>query len=257
MNGFKGFFGLLLLAFVLPLPAVAQDGARGMLTITFDDASRSQYEHGLRIAEDLGMVGTLFVISGPTDAAQRDPYSWVINWRQVRDFRDAGWEIGAHSDTHPYMTEISTAEVIRELDVSREAIEENVGIRPVTFATPYGDNNPETVDLIMERFSYHVLAFGGSEGRNVPETTDPAMISRMDVDWETPPEIYCDEMRSAAANGIWLVLMFHQFTEDDPEPWVQAVDDYEAVMSCAAELRDAGELEILTVRDAMAVIERQ
>ncbi|SMH36283.1 polysaccharide deacetylase family protein [Maritimibacter sp. HL-12] len=257
MNGLERFFACLLLAVSLPLAASAQEAPRGLLSITFDDASRSQYKHGLRIAKDYDIVGTLFVITSEADGSQRDPNSWFMNWREVRAFRAAGWEIGSHSDTHPHLTQLPTADIIRELDVSREAIEAYVGVRPVSFASPYGDHDARTVGLVTERFSNHLLAWGGTEGRNHPATTDRAMISRMNVNWNTPPEHYCAEIRAAAANGIWLVLMFHQIVESDPEPYTLALNDFEEIMSCAAEARDAGAIRIETVRDAMALISRR
>lgn len=254
MNGLGRFVGSLLLAVALPLAAWAQEGPRGLLSITFDDGSRAQYMHGLRIAKDYGIVGTLFLITSEANAAQNSPKPWGMNWSQVRAFRDAGWEIGSHSHTHPYLTQLSTADVIRELDISRAAIEAGVGVRPVSFSSPYGDHDARTVGLVTERFSNHLLAWGGSQGRNRPESTDRTMISRMNVDWNTPPETYCAEIRAAAENGTWLVLMFHEFVHSDPEPYKLAIADYKAVLACAAEARDAGAIRIATVRDAMALI---
>jgi len=254
MNGLVRFFGSLVLAIVLPLAAWAQEGPRGLLSITFDDASRSQYVHGLRIAKDFGIVGTLFVITSEANAAQENPKSWGMNWGQIRAFRDAGWEIGSHSHTHPYLTQLSTADVIRELDISRAVIEAGVGVRPVSFSAPYGDHDARTVGLVTERYSNHLLAWGGSQGRNWPESTDRAMISRMNVNWNTPPETYCAEIRKAAQNGTWLVLMFHEFVRSDPEPYKMAVADYKTILTCAAEARNVGAIRIVTVRDAMELI---
>lgn len=226
-------------------------GAAGLLTLTFDDANRTQYEIALPILKEFGLPGTIFVISGKANAYESDPYPWFMGWDQIAEFRDAGWEIGSHSDTHPSLPSVASTEVIRELERASEEIEEHLGILPVSFASPFGDVDARTLDLIMAQYDYHVLARGGSLGRNPLEGTDPARIGRLNVDYTVAPEAVCGEMLLAAKQGYWLVLMFHGFAKGEPRELQTRQADFRLMLSCAAFLAEMGALDIVTLREAM------
>lgn len=234
--------------------AQADERAGGLVTVTFDDASRTQYEEGLPIAKEFGIPGTLFVITEKADEAQLKPQAWGMSWDNVAEFRDAGWEIASHSVSHPMFTEMPLDRVIRELEISRSEIEANVGVRPVTFASPFGEYNGPVLDLIMERYAYHVLAYGGTEGRNRNPAVSPREIGRMNIDKNMSPEAVCNEMEIAARNREWLVLMFHGFVTE-PERFQTSPEAFREILGCAAGLRDSGALRIVTVRQAMELID--
>lgn len=245
--------GLACLCAVMAGRAQADDATRGLLTITFDDANWTQYRHGLPVMREYGVPGTLFVISGRANEAGRKQRAWGMTWAQVAEFRDAGWEIGSHSVSHPSLPGISDAEIVRELDTSRADIEQQLHQRPVSFASPYGDYDARTLSLIGDHYANHVLAWGGTEGRNRIGDTDPGQIGRMQIDLRVDPEAVCAEMRRAAERKIWLVLMFHGFSVADAGPYETPTATLRDVVACAAHLRDSGRLNIVTLRDGMAI----
>lgn len=233
---------------VAPAPAGA---AGGLLTLTFDDASRTQYEAAFPIIKEFGVPGTLFVISGKADEAQGKTAAWGMTWAEIARFRDAGWEIGAHSVTHPDLTKVPPAQLVRELDVSRDKIVRHLGVEPVSFSSPFGEYDDRTLAEITRRFSYHVGAYGGTEGRNPLGGIDPARIGRMNVEEAVGADTVCAEAERAAREGMWLVLTFHGFQAEAPGQYQTSPEAFRRMLECATALRDAGGLEIVTLRGAM------
>jgi peptidoglycan/xylan/chitin deacetylase (PgdA/CDA1 family) len=145
-------------------------------------------------------------------------------------------------------------QVILELDVSRAEIEAHLDVQPVSFASPFGEYSDATLELIMQRYTYHALAYGGTEGRNPNPAVDPREIGRMNVDKDVAPEAVCNEARRASQNGTWLVLTFHTFQAVDPEKYQTSPEALRQILGCATELRDSGELRIVTLRQAMELM---
>ena len=230
--------------------AAAEQG-RALLSITFDDASVSQHDLGLRAAREYGLPGTLFVVTSLADRAAQDSGGWYMGWREIRAFRDAGWEIGSHSHTHPHLTKVDDARLIAELDTSKSIIQKRTGIAPVSFASPFGDFNARTAKRVMERYSHHLLAWGGNQGRNLLQGVNPAQIGRLDVSHRHSPAKVCDAMRDAARDGVWLVLMFHEFVRQEPAEYQYNIDDFRRILACAKALQDESRIRVVTVADAM------
>jgi peptidoglycan/xylan/chitin deacetylase (PgdA/CDA1 family) len=121
---------------------------RRTAVVTFDDgfASTSRARAAL---EEAGFPGTVFVVtdfvesgdalsfipngSGPEAADELKP----LGWSELAELRELGWEVGSHTVTHPRLPDIGAAELQRELELSREAIERRLGSCE-TLAYPYG-----------------------------------------------------------------------------------------------------------------------
>jgi peptidoglycan/xylan/chitin deacetylase (PgdA/CDA1 family) len=134
--------------------------ARGrVLAVTFDDAYQSVLERAFPVLERLGLPGTVFVPTAFADTAR--PMRWPgiahwlgspyedellpMSWEQLRRLRAAGWEIGAHSVTHPRLTRLGDRELAIELRDSRLACEAGVGAPCASIAYPYGDVDARVV----------------------------------------------------------------------------------------------------------------
>ena len=232
---------------VLLHPAVAS-AEQGIVSITFDDALASQHKHGLSIAGEHGIAGTVFV---PTalirggDSKATDGH--FMDWDQVREFRDAGWEIGSHGKTHEKLPELEPQARRLEITGSAAEIERMIGVRPVTFSSPYGKFNDETIAEIRQHYENHVLTWGG---RNRIGETDRGRIGRLQVDEENSAEV-CGEMLLTSIENGWLVLLFHGLTANEPDTYKIPVRRYGEILACAARLRDANLIEVLTIEAAM------
>ena len=138
--------------------ALRTPSRRKTVVVTFDDAHRSVYDLARPILDDLGVPGTIFV---PTDYAGTDRLmgwkgydTWLgtqheeelacMSWEQLREVADQGWEIGAHTCSHPFLTELPDDDLARELRESRAVCEERMERPCPTLAYPYSDWDQRT-----------------------------------------------------------------------------------------------------------------
>jgi peptidoglycan/xylan/chitin deacetylase (PgdA/CDA1 family) len=133
--------------------AVTAPPARRTLAVTFDDGYRSVKELAEPILTRLGVPATLFV---PTDwIGREEPMAWPgidewigsewedelrpMNWDEARELEASGWEIGAHTCSHPHLTTCDDEALRRELVDSKRICEERLGSPCPSIAYPYGD----------------------------------------------------------------------------------------------------------------------
>jgi peptidoglycan/xylan/chitin deacetylase (PgdA/CDA1 family) len=130
----------------------AQPAHRRTLVVTFDDAFESVYRLARPILERLGLPATVFVPTGQAMGDRVMAWSGIDTWlggpheselsgmsgEQLRSLAAAGWEIGAHTRTHPCLPDLADPELEEELRGSKEDCERELGIPCVTLAYPYG-----------------------------------------------------------------------------------------------------------------------
>ena len=76
---------------------------------------------------------------------------WVDKYPElVKEIAARGHEIGNHSDSHAYFTQISEAKIRSELDSCSDKIEALTGVRPTLFRPPYGDYNSKVVTIVRD-----------------------------------------------------------------------------------------------------------
>lgn len=139
--------------------AVSAPPASRALAVTFDDAYRSVLELAFPILSRLGLVGTVFA---PTDfiGAER-PMAWPgidqwhggphepelvpLSWEELGALVDAGWEIGSHGRTHPYLTRLDEDRLLDELATSKQVCEAELGVACRSLAYPFGDADARVV----------------------------------------------------------------------------------------------------------------
>lgn len=139
--------------------AVLGDGAGRRLAVTFDDAYRSVHELALPILKQLGLAATVFV---PTaHVGREEPMSWpgIDRWLggpheaellcmssgQLGDLAERGWEVGAHTHTHPRLSGLRGGELAAELERPPALLREWLGRPCRSLAYPYGDFSADTV----------------------------------------------------------------------------------------------------------------
>jgi peptidoglycan/xylan/chitin deacetylase (PgdA/CDA1 family) len=242
-----------LLTLGLSAGVAAGETTKGLLSITFDDASRAQFDHGLRLAKAHGLVGTLFVPAGLIGDTHL-PDGWTMTWDEVRAFHAAGWEIGAHGQHHERLPGLPPERRAAEITEPLAAITAEIGESPVSFSSPFGAFTDETLDRIMASYAAH-LSWQGHGGRNPRDAIDPRFIGRLEVvNTMTAAEV-CGEMVASAQSGTWLVLLFHGITEGPPGEYEVSTAMMDEILSCAAFLQAREVIEVKTVRDALAATE--
>src|SRR5215468_6410006 len=140
-----------------------------LISITFDDGLRSQFDKGLPILDDLGLKATFFVIAN--DLPTHDRYTglhdndwWKIDWRaddvaMLKEVVAAGHEIGSHSVSHhPDMLPIQPDIEARE---SKRLIENWLGIKVLSFCYPFYWSHSCLADAVKDA-GYEQARGGGT-----------------------------------------------------------------------------------------------
>jgi peptidoglycan/xylan/chitin deacetylase (PgdA/CDA1 family) len=135
---------------VVPLANLVTELEQGrsvdrLLSITFDDGYRDNFVNARPVLEALSLPATFFVVSqwiGSDawpwwDREQGVRHRWMT-WDQVRQLNERGFEIGAHTRTHPDLGRIDGKAAREEIAGARTEIERQIGRRVDLFAYPYG-----------------------------------------------------------------------------------------------------------------------
>lgn len=160
---------------------LAAADSQDAVAVTFDDALGSVREVAAPVLADLGLTATVFVPTAHVGADNRwrgtgdrgMPCLPILTWQHLGDLQNGGWTVGAHTRTHPALTQCSSAQIADELEGSAQDILRALGRRPQLFAYPYGRTNEHVSAAASAVFEVSVTtdmrAFVTSESRaNVP-----------------------------------------------------------------------------------------
>lgn len=136
----------------------------GYVALTFDDGPHPDTTVPLLAALRAGGAVATFFIRGEQAARHRD---------LLRAVRADGHGIANHSYTHPHLTEVDDATVVREIDSTQAVIREITGQTPTLFRPPYGDTDA--------RVRGHVARFGLTEVLWTVDTRDWAGTSTDEI----------------------------------------------------------------------------
>ena len=78
------------------------------------------------------------------------PRDRMLSLGELRELRAAGWEIGAHTVSHPWLARIPRAEAREEMERCREELREHLGIERPSFCFPAGSCSEELRVLARE-----------------------------------------------------------------------------------------------------------
>ena len=103
------------------------------LAITFDDAYANTLD-AVELLAGRGLCASVYVTTGQIGADS------MIRRDQLENLaaQPGQIELGAHTVTHPFLDELSPAEIEREVTDSKHRLEQLAGCRIDTFAYPYG-----------------------------------------------------------------------------------------------------------------------
>jgi peptidoglycan/xylan/chitin deacetylase (PgdA/CDA1 family) len=146
------------------------------VVFTFDDGYVST-RRAARILAHHGYPGTVFVVTGFVGGDR--PMSWFgvdteppermcsLGWDELAELREAGWEVGSHTVTHPLLTSLDESTLERELTTSRAEIEARLG-DCISLAYPYGAADARVADA-AHRAGYAVACtLTGAETADEP-----------------------------------------------------------------------------------------
>ncbi len=166
---------------------------RRAVAITFDDGFADVATQGAPILAHYGLSATVYVISGMIGRSTQWTFGGaplpslpLLTWAQIADLQVAGIEIGAHTVTHPFLTQCSPLDLAQELGAARTTLETALGTPVRAFAYPQGDYNPAVVAAV--RAAGYNSAVTVDQGRAYP-TGDPFRLPRLHISRHTPPAV--------------------------------------------------------------------
>ncbi len=109
------------------------------VAVTFDDGYADTFKIAFPILKRVKILATIFVTTGYIDrkvvSYQNAP---MMSWKMIKEMQQTGIEIGAHTLTHPSLTQCGLQEVKRQMIGSRNRLEEKLCSPVQLFAYPYG-----------------------------------------------------------------------------------------------------------------------
>ena len=212
---------------------------KGKVTFSFDDGWIEHYEIAAPVLSEAGVNGTFYIMTGESlDDDLGTPY---VNLKQTQAISDMGHEIGSHTKTHPYLSQLGTIRQIDQIKGSRQIFERE-GFQIKTIAYPYGDFDTDVQEITAEAG----YTFGRSVLRGYNDrATDPFALKIQQVDRMTSLEEMKGWIDKAEEDNTWLILMFHQIGDNMSEDLGVTESDFKALVKHAVE----ADVDVITVEE--------
>ena len=136
--------------------ALGNETSERAVVITFDDAFRNVFEHGLEILARHKVPAIQFVVSGSIgkenhwDVEKSDVAEPLMDVAQIKQWIAAGNEIGSHSVTHRNLKKLSANEAREEIVSSKKFLEDTFGVEVRHFCYPFGGWTPEAREIVVK-----------------------------------------------------------------------------------------------------------
>jgi len=251
----KGLKGLLALGFcfgafgVEPVPDKT-------VVLTFDDSVQSHIDVVAPLLKEHGFGATFFVSHLWMDDTER-----FMDWEDIAELHEMGFEIGNHSWTHPnFSSPKAAARMAAELALVEYELS-RVGVpKPVSFAWPGNAFGPAALAVLRERgyrFARRGMQPEIEYGLIEPGPMyDRAVHDRLLIPsaGDAYPEWTLDHFKKVvdrAKDGLIAVVQFHG-VPDNAHPWVHTpVDRFREYMAYL----DAGDFNVIALRDLVQYVD--
>lgn len=151
------------------------------IILTFDDGYRDNFQHLLPILIKGNAKAVVFALgdreltTNRWDAALGEPQTPLMSDHELLACHRSGHiEIGAHSLSHPHLTDIPDDRMVEEVQGAKLALEALLGARVPAFAYPYGDWDKRVRNIVVQ--AGYSFALATDRGQEL--TTDRFAASR-------------------------------------------------------------------------------
>jgi peptidoglycan/xylan/chitin deacetylase (PgdA/CDA1 family) len=170
---------------VPPVELARAPAGTDALALTFDDGFRNFASAAWPLLRAHGLSATLYVASGWVGrtngwgrwAGVNVPELPLLTWDELGRMAEEGLQLGAHSRTHPDLRRVEEGRLADEVVGSAEEIRERTGVRPETFAYPYGEHDARVLPVVRTAFD----AACTTELRPFGDGEDAHLLPRLDA----------------------------------------------------------------------------
>jgi peptidoglycan/xylan/chitin deacetylase (PgdA/CDA1 family) len=190
---------------------IKQSGIRGLcvsealtypaganVCITFDDGCETDWIGAAPVLRELGLAATFYITAGRIGTAG------YLSETQLRELDGQGFEIGCHSMTHPYLSDLEEPDLKREIVEAKDRIEQVLGHQVEHFSCPGGRYN-ERVLRVASRAKFKTVA--NSEFYSNTPSTNPYKLGRVAMMRDLPLAEFGDICHG---RGLWKKRIAHR-----------------------------------------------
>jgi peptidoglycan/xylan/chitin deacetylase (PgdA/CDA1 family) len=167
------------------------------VVITFDDGCETDLISAAPMIREFGFAGTFYVTVGFLDKRG------YLSRTQLRQLSDLGMEIGSHSMTHSYLTDLSQEQVAREIADSKHELEQITGRSIQHFSCP-GGRWDRRVRETARQSGYRSVTTSRVAANS--RRSDPFALGRLAVMRETTLATF---EKQSKGHGLWEPRLRH------------------------------------------------
>lgn len=181
-----------------------------LISVTFDDGWEVTYDGAMPLLQKYGIHSTQYILSGVEENPE------YLSWSQVNKIKEAGHEIGCHTDTHPDLKLLDDGDIMAQLTACNNKVYKETGVSVKNFASPYGSADERTLTEIRKMYKSQRNTNGDSSNGvtevdvNLRKNFNRYNIIGMTVKRDTSPQEIQALVDFAIKNNGWLVLTYHQ-----------------------------------------------
>jgi len=166
--------------------------SRPSVAITFDDGCETDLLAAAPLLKKNGFQATFYITTG---FLGRTGY---LSRAHLKELSDAGFEIGCHSRTHAYLTDLSPMQMANEVELPKAEIEQVIGKRVEHFSCP-GGRYDERVARAARNSGYLTVTTSRFSANS--SSTDKFNLGRVTILRTTST---ADFERICRGQGLWL-----------------------------------------------------
>lgn len=145
------------------------------VALTFDDGFANLRDIAWPLLHDAGLPATLFVVTGHVGqsnawggvADSAVPTLPLLDWDSLGRLNEEGLELGAHTHSHPRLTDVGESALAEELERPLAELSERLDVHATSLAYPYGDVDGRVVEasrpLYRTACTTRLAALGASD----------------------------------------------------------------------------------------------
>jgi peptidoglycan/xylan/chitin deacetylase (PgdA/CDA1 family) len=146
--------------------------------------SLQNYLKTISHSEAMALVDTVCTTLGAEPLCQRS----VLTWEELRQLAREGVTLGAHTQTHPIMTQLLPQQIRQEIIGSQQDLHREIGQTLPIFCYPSGHHDDVVLRVLKDEG--FVLAFTTLDGQNDLRTADLLRLRRTNITRRTSLPIF-------------------------------------------------------------------